>query len=188
MPMILVVVLILKTLCYYGIGLYGYIQFGCVAPENLMKSMSSPGWRYAALIWFWIHILLAFAVYLNPALLLFERFVFGNDQEEFKTIETPKKGFLPRLKTRLPSFALRTTVVVLQTFTAMLLQSSFEDLCDFAGASCLTLSAMTLPLLFYLKVENKASKTIRGVFYTMIVVCALAGCYTNSRRLQLSGI
>lgn len=270
MPTIILVVLVLVVLAYFVIGTLGYVQYGCVAPQNLLLSMTGKGNERLAMIAFLIHILLAYAVYINPFLFLLEQKVFGWHEQvapdqhlptvvarKYQSLETPKvtvlakKGerlsrttprvcgdaevtnespeeqvggdsgltsrttprvcmdlgqlpgvgqsppnFVSSQKTlesikdwtltrRVRSVVLRTTVVTVQVFVAMILQENFEHISDFAGASCLTISGIILPLWIYLRIfPQSISQSAKRGIYLVMVTAAILGIYTSVIYLQ----
>ena len=77
MPMNIAVSLFAITVVYLLIGVMGFVQYGCTAPANLLRSMYKRDIEVAAQLFFLIHILIAYAVLLNPALYIFERKLLG---------------------------------------------------------------------------------------------------------------
>lgn len=91
MPAIIAFSLLVITVIYLLIGVLGYIKFGCIAPSNLLKSMENRGLEIAAQLFFFIHIVIAYAVLLNPALYIFERKLFGFHQKPYSSGEADPK-------------------------------------------------------------------------------------------------
>lgn len=91
MPMIIAFSLSVITIIYLAIGVLCYIKFGCIAPSNLLKSMENRTLEIAAQLCFFIHIVIAYAVLLNPALYIFERKLFGFHEKPYSSGEADPK-------------------------------------------------------------------------------------------------
>merc|ERR1712007_177818 len=86
------------------------------------------------------------------------------------------------MKDRLKSYALRTVVVALMVFVAMILESSFNDVMGFIGSTTMTGTCVVLPLVIYLRMAEKSqrniSKTERIVIYVTLVVSIAIAVYS----------
>lgn len=90
MPRVIGLSLGLITMMYFIIGGFGYAQFGCAAPENLllMMEIGRKTSRVACAL-MQIHIMIATVLLLQPAFFYFERkWIIGSSQEP---TECPKK-------------------------------------------------------------------------------------------------
>ena len=77
MPSLITIALLIITGIYFAIGITGFVQYGCVAPHNLLRSMENRTAEILAQLFFFAHIAIAYAVILNPALYIFERSILG---------------------------------------------------------------------------------------------------------------
>lgn len=92
------------------------------------------------------------------------------------------------IKERLQSYGLRTTVVLIQTFIAMCLQSVFDDLADFCGATCIVIGCVILPVLFYYRMfRDKLGRVERAWCWFIIGMSAVLGVYTSILCLDTMG-
>lgn len=83
---------------------------------------------------------------------------------------------------RICSSLIRTATVALQTFLAVMLQSSFMDILSLIGSTAITVSCMIMPCLCYLKVHPISTESFLGqcdkaLCYVIIVVSATLGVY-----------
>lgn len=192
MPMIVFVVLTIISIIYFCIGWQGYVQYGCVAPGNLLLSMTSRRLEIAAMILFLMHIVLAFPVYLNPALYMFERSVLGfhieqpsilkhyhtNDVVDAFVVDNALYTTFP-IKERIRSYILRTSVVAVQVFLAMLLQGSFEDVADVVGSTLQMTSSILIPLVLYATFFKSISKFQKICIAVVFTIALCLGIYTS---------
>ncbi|DAZ94092.1 TPA: hypothetical protein N0F65_007926 [Lagenidium giganteum] len=75
---------------------------------------------------------------------------------------------------------LRVVVVSLLVIASVLLKKHFLDLIDFVGASCITLSCIILPIVFYLsKLWTKVPMYEKVSAILIIVICAALGGYVS---------
>ena len=289
MPRLITLTLLAITLIYILIGTLGYVQYGCIAPKNLLLSMSHPVLKTLALVSFYIHIVIAYTVLLNPALYIFERYLFitpttdkdtdrtaagstststlskamtskistllsqrspqralsmvpscasedDSETDAFQPISTPAPVTIststpikrvpvltssrrsvpsfqlpmptvlmkrtvsrpslvgeieivdatledhghPHGVSRLQGMAVRLGVVALQVVAAMLLQSSFDELADFIGATTITLSCILLPVAFYLRLCHASMGRCERVWcWGILISCTLLGCFSS---------
>lgn len=215
MPTIIVAVFTTITICYWLIGIEGVHQYGCVAPQNLLLSMSNRVSEILAMSFFLVHITLAYAVYLNPAVFLFERMALGlhseiqADDSELGKIsvssqhprvesisvdatmflgkenETPIDNKFVELvpftpHQRMKSYILRTTVVSIQVFIAMLAQNSFDDIADFVGATCIAWGGIVIPCFIYWKMFSKSMSQPMKIIVLFIVSISIGvGFYSS---------
>ena len=74
---------------------------------------------------------------------------------------------------------LRISIVMIQTFFALLLQGSFIEVVDFVGATTMTTCCIILPIVFYLKIFDQDVTRMEKVFaIVVIVLCTILGIYT----------
>lgn len=209
MPKIIIVSLTLITFLYFSIAIIGYSQFGCSSPGNLLLSMDSGIFNTMALLCMLVHIMIAFAVLLNPVLYFIERAMIirsdvnvmtsnnieaasssspscfkpldSNTMKEDHPDQTSMKSG-PIIYTRqqqVKSFMLRISIVMIQTFFALLLQGSFIEVVDFVGATTMTTCCIILPIVFYLKIFDQDVTRMEKVFaIVVIVLCTILGIYT----------
>lgn len=83
---------------------------------------------------------------------------------------------------RICSSLIRTATVALQTFLAVMLQSSFMDILSLIGSTAITVSCMIMPCLCYLKVHPISTESFMGqcdkaLCYITIVVSTTLGVY-----------
>jgi len=228
MPFVITWSMIIITVIYLILGLLEFYQYGCVTPSSLLKSMSADAMQYLANIAFFVHIAIAFAVLLNPALYLLERQFLGfykTEQDRDSKLEgqdTSVQGSrydadrelneAGRLSSasarmnrksigshiaeldyvgdnevetqvssqeRVKSIILRTGVVAIMVFIAMFLQSSFDDLAGFIGATSVTMANILMPIVLYMRVFAKTMKTPEKIMcYVILVVCTVLGVYS----------
>lgn len=76
---------------------------------------------------------------------------------------------------RLKSMALRTTVVGVQVFLAMLLQGSFDQLADFIGATMMTFACVLLPVFFYWK-QYRLKMSMLEQCWCWFILCLCGFC------------
>ncbi|KAF1326598.1 Amino acid/auxin permease, partial [Globisporangium splendens] len=83
---------------------------------------------------------------------------------------------------RICSSLIRTFMVALQTFLAVMLQSSFMDILSLIGSTAITISCMIMPCLCYLKVHPISTEHFMGqcdktMCYMIIITSAFLGVY-----------
>uniref|UniRef100_K3WW44 Amino acid transporter transmembrane domain-containing protein n=1 Tax=Globisporangium ultimum (strain ATCC 200006 / CBS 805.95 / DAOM BR144) TaxID=431595 RepID=K3WW44_GLOUD len=83
---------------------------------------------------------------------------------------------------RICSSLIRTFTVALQTFLAVMLQSSFMDILSLIGSTAITVSCMIMPCLCYLKVHPISTEHIMGqcdkaMCYVIIITSTFLGVY-----------
>lgn len=136
---------------------------------------------------FFIHISIAFAVLMNPMLFIIERSLFDNGEvDQEPKIDIAIHGYVKHQDTLLLKeqersrvhkiirrFILRTSIVAIQVFMAMLLQGSFNALLEFIGATTVTMSCIVLPLWFYLKMFHQEISRLEKIVCWCIIVTAL---------------
>lgn len=213
MPLITVVSLTFITVIYFLIAAIGYGQFGCNASENLLITMTDSGWKTFAYLCMQIHVMIAFAVLLNPSVFYFERVLFNLHQVPAlpeKESPAPYRKVDSQISIggrsvitdvavgteedfqieytrsqKLQSIFLRTAVVMVQTFIAILGQSSFGDVVDFIGALTVTMCSILMPIFLYLKMFYKTMGLSEKVLcFSILILCTALGLYTSINRLQ----
>lgn len=191
MPMLMIVLQIFLFFIYLAIGIIGYEQYGCFAPDNLLLSMTNPTYRVLGMSFFMVHIIIAYAVILNPALYIIERYVFGYGKENYDveslTLEAKhvvneyalvvKDGIT---ESRIKSYLLRSGIVAVQVLVAILLQSSFNQFADLIGSTAISLAGIILPVWLYLKMfSSKMSNINVLVCWTLILLTVLISLYAS---------
>ncbi|GAB9472743.1 Amino acid/auxin permease [Globisporangium polare] len=75
---------------------------------------------------------------------------------------------------------LRIAVIVVLVVVSVVLKDDFLDLQDFIGASCITLSCIILPIIFYLKkLWTKIPMYEKVPAILVVLVCLVLGCYVT---------
>lgn len=75
---------------------------------------------------------------------------------------------------------LRVIVIVVLVVASIVLKDHFLDLTDFIGASCITVSCIILPIVFYLKKCWAAIPIYEKIpAMIVVVVCLVLGCYVT---------
>uniref|UniRef100_H3H578 Amino acid transporter transmembrane domain-containing protein n=1 Tax=Phytophthora ramorum TaxID=164328 RepID=H3H578_PHYRM len=75
---------------------------------------------------------------------------------------------------------LRIIMIALLVVASVLLKDHFHDLADFAGASCITVNSILLPIVFLLKKRwNVLPMWEKIPALIVIVVCFCLGCYVT---------
>ncbi|GAB9476175.1 Amino acid/auxin permease [Globisporangium polare] len=75
---------------------------------------------------------------------------------------------------------LRLAIIACLVVLSVVLKDHFLDLSDFIGASCITMSCIILPILFYLKkLWTKVPLYEKVPALTVVVICFVLGCYVT---------
>ncbi|RLN56229.1 hypothetical protein BBP00_00008104 [Phytophthora kernoviae] len=75
---------------------------------------------------------------------------------------------------------LRLVIVVIIVIASILFKDHFSDLADFAGALCITLHSIILPIIFLLKKKWSSIPMWEKVpAIIVVVVCLILGCYVT---------
>ncbi|EQC37918.1 hypothetical protein SDRG_04936 [Saprolegnia diclina VS20] len=203
MPRVITVTLVLVSFCFLIVSVLGVFKVGCQIPGNLLFAITgsklgftaSRGGVILAFLFMHLHIVIAFALVLFPAMFMAERVVLGLHKQEgiakdidVIDLETPKDLSTDLLQHDDPSAAykapgaylkaavLRTIMVALCVVVAIAFKDKFGDLLDFIGASATSTCCMILPIAFYLKTFwvklSKAEKCFAVL--SMVVTTALA--------------
>ncbi|KDO26055.1 hypothetical protein SPRG_08708 [Saprolegnia parasitica CBS 223.65] len=203
MPRVITVTLVLVSFCFLVVSVLGVFKVGCQIPGNLLFAITgsklgftaSRGGVILAFLFMHLHIVIAFALVLFPAMFMAERVVLGLHKQEGCAkdvdaidLETPKDLSADLLQHDDPSAAykapgayakaavLRTIMVAICVVIAIVFKDKFGDLLDFIGASATSTCCMILPIAFYLKTFwvklSKAEKCFAVL--SMIVTTALA--------------
>ncbi|CAK4296788.1 unnamed protein product, partial [Aphanomyces euteiches] len=191
--MIRVIVITLGTISvlFLLVAVTGVAYVGCQIPGNLLFSVSGTptalsftanrGDVLLACMTMLLHVIIAFAIVINPAFYILEGWILGLHKHTFAEVPEVENGFVSSstpiekdvngemtvvenndlhdldAKTyQQPGVypkvaALRIIVVVACVAIACVWKDSLSDLLDFAGASCTSLCNMILPIGFYLK-------------------------------------
>ncbi|KAH9158891.1 hypothetical protein LEN26_002655 [Aphanomyces euteiches] len=211
---VIVVTLGVISVLFLTVAITGVSFVGCQIPGNLLFSIAgSPtalgftanrGGVILACLCMQLHVIVAFAVIMNPAFFILERLTLGLHKHSdaipeleggFQSSTTPigdkdadgnalkeetnelhdldaktykQPGVYPKVA------ALRIIVVAACDAIACSWKDHLSDLLDFAGASCISLCNMILPMLFYMKVEWKNINIAEKVWIAIAVVVCLA--------------
>ncbi|KAG2773119.1 hypothetical protein Pcac1_g15836 [Phytophthora cactorum] len=75
---------------------------------------------------------------------------------------------------------LRLIMITLLVIASIILKDHFHDLADFAGASCITVNSIILPIVFLLKKKWNVMPLWEKIpALTVVVVCFCLGCYVT---------
>ncbi|KDO26050.1 hypothetical protein SPRG_08703 [Saprolegnia parasitica CBS 223.65] len=216
MPRVITVTLVLVSVLFLVISITGVSTVGCQIPGNLLFAITgtklgfeaSPGGIILAFLFMQIHITVAFALILFPAMFIAERLVLGLHKTPAKdamyaSLETPSADAKVHVETNhvddevvaayaapgsyLKACVLRTVMVVVMVIIAIIWKDHFSDLLDFVGASSTALSCMILPIVFYLKTFRTTLGVPEKAFAILcvLVTSALAVyvTYTTGKNL-----
>lgn len=166
----------------FAIGAAGYLMFGALAKDSLIKNLMSnpayPAWvspAFCALLGLLLASKLALVV--RPVITVAER-MFPNDEPEYitykngkRTQETPMRAILARL------------LVLGTLFVLAILFTSFGKIMAFFGSAICFTICLTLPLMFHLKF-NRDDMSIVGKALTRFgivvgIVGAIGGTYAS---------
>ncbi|RLN86811.1 hypothetical protein BBJ28_00008086 [Nothophytophthora sp. Chile5] len=76
--------------------------------------------------------------------------------------------------------AMRIVIIVILVIVSILLKNHFSDLSDFAGASCITVNCILLPIIFYLKkCWERVPMWEKIPAIIVLVICFVLGCYVT---------
>ncbi|OQR89533.1 Amino Acid/Auxin Permease (AAAP) Family [Thraustotheca clavata] len=188
MPRVIKFTISLTAVLFLLISILGDFTMGCQIPGNLLFSIIGSSMGFTAsrgpvilsFLLMQLHITIAFALVLFPAMFIAERLFLGLHKDEFKLesdygdLETPalkeEKPDAPEVPAvkeahehrdpaaaykapgaYLKAVALRTIMVVICVVIAILAKDKFSDLLDFVGASATSLCCAILPIAFYLR-------------------------------------
>ncbi|KAE8882945.1 hypothetical protein PF005_g25468 [Phytophthora fragariae] len=71
-------------------------------------------------------------------------------------------------------------MIAILVIASVILKDHFHDLADFAGASCITVNSIILPIVFLLKKKwNAMPIWEKAPALTVVVVCFCLGCYVT---------
>ncbi|ETM03815.1 hypothetical protein L917_00010, partial [Phytophthora nicotianae] len=74
----------------------------------------------------------------------------------------------------------RLIMITLLVIASIILKDHFHDLADFAGASCITVNSIILPIVFLLKKKwNVMPLWEKAPALIVVVVCFSLGCYVT---------
>lgn len=199
MPKVIVLSLGCMTLAYFTIAVLGNIQFGCKAPSNLLLSMSDGVLKRISFALMQIHVMIALAAALNPAMFYFERNMFQIQPEVLpKQLETPVKDIRESLSSitssvlcnrplngkysshqKIQSFIFRTLVVAGLTLLAILFRGSFLDVVSFIGATTISGCCIVMPCAIYLKLFRHEMSKLHQIFCLAVILLATSvGLFT----------
>lgn len=182
MPKVIVITSTLITFCYMLLGIFGYYQYGCLAPSNLLLSMSNRSLEIVAMIMALLHIALAFAMFMNPAFFVFERYLFMHDSSKSYFQDFRKQDNKRYVKVCL----FRSSIVAIQMVIAIVLQESFKELVDFVGATAANSACVIMPLIIYVKMFSaKLHCAEKCMCYAIIASTSILSIYCGAMYLQV---
>ncbi|EQC37907.1 hypothetical protein SDRG_04925 [Saprolegnia diclina VS20] len=208
MPRVITVTLTIVSLFFLLVSILGDYKVGCQIPGNLLFAITgtklgfnaSRGGVILAFLFMHLHIVIAFALVLFPAMFLCERIFLGLHKQEpvdekdaeMIDLETPKEGAAHQHEhedgmaayaapgSYLKAAFVRTIVVALCVVIAIAFKDKFGDLLDFVGASATSTSCMILPMVFYLKTFWPSVKMPEKVFAIVsIIVTSILAVYVS---------
>ncbi|EQC27247.1 hypothetical protein SDRG_14962 [Saprolegnia diclina VS20] len=188
MPRVITVTISVITVLFLLISICGDFTMGCQIPGNLLFAIigdslgftASRGGIILSFLFMQLHISIAFALVLFPAMFIAERLILGLHKERFTLnapayvdVETPDEAKTdaavadvadevndevldPSAAYKAPgaylkAAVLRILMVVLCVVIAIVFKDKFSDLLDFVGASATSLCCTILPIAFYLR-------------------------------------
>ena len=224
MPRVVMVTLGAISVLFLVVAVTGVAYVGCQIPGNLLFSIAgSPtalsftanrGGVLLASMAMLLHVIIAFAIVINPAFYILEGWILGLHKHTFAELEvesgfvassTPnvekdgdetatavtehsdlheldsktykQPGVYPKVA------ALRIIIVAACVAVACAWKDNLSDLLDFAGASCMSLCNMILPISFYLKVNWRKLGLPEKVWCVVaILVCLFLAGYESWRN------
>ncbi|EQC27248.1 hypothetical protein SDRG_14963 [Saprolegnia diclina VS20] len=210
MPRVIKCTIGLTAVLFLLISICGDFTMGCQIPGNLLFAIvgdslgftASRGGVILAFLLMQLHITIAFALVLFPAMFIAERLFLGLHKEQFALNEenyadaetpAPKEDDADVAPVKdvahrdpadaykapgayLKAAALRTVMVVLCVIIAIVFKDKFSDLLDFVGASATSLCCAILPITFYLRTFfHSLSKLEKGfAIFSILIMSALA--------------
>ncbi|OQR89039.1 Amino Acid/Auxin Permease (AAAP) Family [Thraustotheca clavata] len=199
MPRVITVTLILVSICFLIVSILGVFKVGCQIPGNLLFAITgtklgftaSRGGVILAFLFMELHIVIAFALVLFPAMFMAERIILGMHKQVVKDaemidLETPKdhEGVHhedPAAAYKAPgayakAAVVRTIMVAICVVIAIAFKDKFGDLLDFVGASATATCCMILPMAFYLKTFYTTLSLPEKTFaiFSILITTALA--------------
>ncbi|CAK4158610.1 unnamed protein product [Aphanomyces euteiches] len=189
-----------------GCQVPGNLIFSIAGTPTVLGFTANRGGVILSSLFMFLHVAVAFAVIMNPAYYTLERLILGlhkhidtNVEVEggFQSVTTPNNdgtkmstmtladedhdldsktyqapGVYPKVAT------LRVIVVAACIAIACVWKNHLSDLLDFAGACCVSVCCMILPMMFYIKHFWSSISKIEIVWaITSIVVCACLAVY-----------
>ncbi|OQR95272.1 Amino Acid/Auxin Permease (AAAP) Family [Achlya hypogyna] len=206
MPRVIAVTLTIVSAFFLLVSVLGDYKVGCQIPGNLLFAITgtklgfnaSRGGVILAFLFMHLHIVIAFALVLFPAMFLAERIVLGLHKDtpvdkdaEVIDLETPKEGnhhhehddgmsAYAAPGSYLKAAIVRTIMVALCVVIAIAFKDKFGDLLDFVGASATSTSCMILPMVFYLKTFWPSVSMPEKIFAIIsIIVTSILAVYVS---------
>ncbi|OQR95328.1 Amino Acid/Auxin Permease (AAAP) Family [Achlya hypogyna] len=201
MPRVITCTLTLVSVCFLIVAVLGDYKLGCQIPGNLLFAITgtklgftaSRGGVILSFLFMHLHIMIAFALVLFPAMFMAERIILGMHKStpkdaEIIDLETPKDMTEDHLNHEDPAAAykapgayakaavLRTIMVAICVVIAIAFKDKFGDLMDFVGASATATCCMILPIAFYLKTFYSTLSLPEKAFgvFSILITTALA--------------
>ncbi|CAK4631565.1 unnamed protein product [Aphanomyces euteiches] len=170
MPKVIIVSMVIITIFFLAVSVVGVSVLGCQVPGNLIFSIAGTptvlgftanrGGVILSSLFMFLHVAVAFAVIMNPAYYTLERLITSTSTRTWKL----RAGFKASLRQDIPS--------------PWSCKNHLPDLLDFAGACCVSVCCMILPMMFYIKHFWSSISKIEIVWaITSIVVCACLAVY-----------
>ncbi|CAK4107786.1 unnamed protein product [Aphanomyces euteiches] len=210
---VIVTTMSLITVFFLLVAVTGVSYVGCQVPGNLLFSISgSPtalgftanrGGVLLACMAMLLHVIIAFAITINPAFYILEGWILRLHKHTFVEQPEVESGFVASLT---PDFekdgedkivaepndlhdldsktyqqpgvypkvaALRTVIVAVCVVIACIWKDNLSDLLDFVGASCMSLCNMILPIAFYLKVNWRKVGLLEKIWCVVAILVSL---------------
>ncbi|KAH9119071.1 hypothetical protein AeMF1_008075, partial [Aphanomyces euteiches] len=201
--MIRVIVITLGTISvlFLLVAVTGVAYVGCQIPGNLLFSVSGTptalsftanrGGVLLACMTMLLHVIIAFAIVINPAFYILEGWILGLHKHTFAEMPEVENGFVSSSTPIEKDVNGEMTVVEnndLHDLDAKTYQQpgvypkkdNLSDLLDFAGASCMSLCNMILPIGFYLKVNWRKIGILEKIWCVVaILVCLFLAGYES---------
>ncbi|KAH9118020.1 hypothetical protein AeMF1_008645 [Aphanomyces euteiches] len=220
--MIRAIVITLGTISvlFLLVAVTGVAYVGCQIPGNLLFSISGTptalsftanrGGVLLACMTMLLHVIIAFAIVINPAFYILEGWILGIHKHSFAEVPEVENGFVssstpiekdannettivehndlhdldaktyqqPGVYPKVA--ALRIIIVAACVAIACAWKDNLSDLLDFAGASCMSLCNMILPIGFYLKVNWRKIGILEKIWCVVaILVCLFLAGYES---------
>ncbi|KDO26048.1 hypothetical protein SPRG_08701 [Saprolegnia parasitica CBS 223.65] len=192
MPRVITVTISVITVLFLLISICGDFTMGCQIPGNLLFAIigdslgftASRGGVILSFLFMQLHISIAFALVLFPAMFIAERLILetktadaavADVADEEDDVLDPSAAYQAP-GAYLKAAILRIVMVVLCVVIAIVFKNKFSDLLDFVGASATSLCCTILPIAFYLRTFRHTMGLPEKIFaiLSILVTSALA--------------
>ncbi|KAH9094988.1 hypothetical protein LEN26_017979 [Aphanomyces euteiches] len=228
MPRIIVVSMVIISGFFLAVAIIGVSVLGCQVPGNLIFSIAGTptalgftanrGGVILSCLFMIMHIVVAFAIIMNPAYYTLERLILGLHKTPsilnvevveggFQQVTTPnnqdvKMSTVSQVEAKMSTVsqvevdhdtdlktyqapgvypkvaALRIVVVAACIAISCVWKDHLSELLDFAGACCVSIVSMILPMMFYVKHFWRSISKLELVWaISSIIVCACLAVY-----------